>query len=136
MQLLSAGMLFSGPLLFGKNMLQKTKGEFGSLHHLNEITLHNNRLVTLDPNLFTNLPRPLLLSVNLHAHDRNQWNCSLLSWLMHEEHHNTITWRKEVPNPPVCAGNRTWSNLSSGQHGKLDSRSSCRRPQEVWPNFM
>ncbi len=94
---------------------------FHFLFYLNDIDLRGNRLTTMNPDVFSNLPRPLVLGLSQDPHtpgNTNQWNCRSLCWLKYEEHHETVTFHKLSDNSPICADNTAWSSLKCGEPGK------------------
>ncbi len=92
-------------------------GIFDPLHSIQTIYLFRNRLTTLNPEIFLNLPRhPLSISMSHGENDRNQWVCTSLCWLKHEEQHGTIKWILDT-SLPICADGREWSLLECGDKG-------------------
>ncbi len=98
-------------LLLGGNRLSIIEEEaFDYLHSIREIHLEGNRFTTLHPDIFINLPRPLLLTLShSKARHNNQWKCTSLCWLYHEERHKTITWSDQ--NFPECVENEYKYNM-------------------------
>ncbi len=85
---------------------------FAPLWSMWRMRLSNNILTTLPAYIFENKPRPF--SLDIHGEDRNQWDCSSLCWLKHEEQHGTITF---IKSKPVCAGDGDWDSLDCGDKG-------------------
>ncbi len=98
------------------------EGAFDSLYSLRFLTLVTNNLTTLSPDLFINMPRPLempgplvLLLSAVDTEDTNQWNCSSLCWLKHEEYFGTVT---DFALPRCYSTEFVWSALECGDNGK------------------
>ncbi len=88
---------------------------FDSFYFIRVIWLSNTELTYVNPNLFVNLPRhPLNFSLSSRT---DNWNCSSLCWLKHEEQHGTVVWGHSGL-PPSCALGEDWEFLQ------------CRNPGE------
>ncbi len=88
-------------------------GAFDTLSSLTYIELYGNRLTTLSPDLFLNLPRPFeLVLKNPQDTETNSWDCNALCWLNHELHHGTATSH-------ICGS--SWSPQQCGNPGELHS---------------
>lgn len=90
-----------------------SEGSFNSLYFLKFLWLSNTKLITLNPNLLVNLPRPLNLGF---SSPENQWNCSSLCWLKHEEQHGTVDLGY-VEVSLSCAQDQDWNSLQCGHPG-------------------
>ncbi len=102
-----------------------TDGAFDSLFSINTIRLFRNRLRTLSPDVFINLPRhPLELALSWELEEyTNQWDCSSLCWLKHEEHHKSVEWWYFRKSYPRCTVGGNWSSLQCGDPGGYFSAS-------------
>ncbi len=113
-----AGLTFLVKLFLDNNLLSTvTQGMFAGLYNLHELTIHSNqisvigegsfdylfslralklegnKLTSLDPNLFINLPRPLMIGLSSNGlGDSNKWNCRSLCWLRGEEFYVKMVW--------------------------------------------
>ncbi len=105
-------------------------GAFDSLYFLSEISLYYNRLRTMSPHLLTNLPRPIKLDMRIPSGQTNQWHCSSLCWLKHEEQHGTVVWR-DVESDPRCADGSQWKTMECGDPGE-NCRSFTRQHQKYY----
>ena len=76
------------------------------------IQLYGNKLTTLSPDLFINIPRPTTLWLS-----RGRWNCSSLCWLKHKEELGTLNLQLDFYFPE-CTGNVHWSALECGDPGR------------------
>ncbi len=126
------------------NITSLASGIFDPLHFIRKIYLWGNRLTTLSPDLFINLPRPLVLYLSFYQEGGNsgQWDCSSLCWLKHEEQHGTVTFQESYGSyHPRCADGGDWSSLQCGGAGELSSswckvtrtteKSSTKLPERV-----
>ncbi len=87
---------------------------FDFLYFLKHLWLHNTQLKTMSPNLFTNLPRPLSLTLSSPLY---QLSCSSMCWLKHEEQHGTVEWGFQGL-PPFCTEGKDWNSYQCGNPGK------------------
>ncbi len=99
------------------------KKEFLILLSLKNIRLHHNNFLTLNPDVFINLPRPLTLCLSLIGDGRGRegntlWNCASLCWLKHEEQHGAVT-KMTIPEwcSPICVS-ADWNTLQCGEPGE------------------
>ncbi len=99
-------------------------GAFDPLHSIKYISLFNNKLTTLHPDVFVNIPRyPLQLQLSDQITDTQDWDCSSLCWLKHEEKHQTVKFQVEEKYLPRCANGSAWSSLmclSQGEWSTID----------------
>lgn len=95
-------------------------GVFEGLWSLEKLWLHSNKMVSLDPEVLMNLPRPLQLGMSYPSNfEDNQWDCSTLCWLKNEEQHGTVTWPNEMNiMRPICSDS-PWDGLQCPQRGDL-----------------
>ncbi len=93
------------------------EGTFDLLHNIRILHLQNNRLKSISPDLFINLPRPSLTLYLGGSPGTMLWDCSSLCWLKHEEQQYNI----RVPHYPNCAGEVDWSSLKCGEPGEWES---------------
>ncbi len=96
--------------LHGNNISDFQPGTFDHLQSLDDINLHNNTLASLSPDLFINITRPLQLSLGL-----NQWNCSSLCWLKHEQQHGTV---KIEIGTLACEHGGNWTSIQCEHKGE------------------
>ncbi len=87
---------------------------FDFLYFVKLLWLHNTKLKILSPNLFTNLPRPLSLTLSSPLY---RLSYSSMCWLKHEEQHGTVEWAFRGM-PPLCAEGKDWNFLQCGVPGK------------------
>ncbi len=93
------------------------EGTFDSLVSIGHINLQQNRLTTLSPEVFRNLGRPLQLLLSpSYTEDTNQWDCSSLCWLKHEEQNGTVQWWSN--SYPRCASGADWKLLECENPGE------------------
>ncbi len=96
------------------------EGTFDSLFSVKIIALHNNRLRTISAALFIYGPRPLQLPMRAQSlrlglfSDTNQWDCSSLCWLKHEEQHSTVDFPM---GNPICVTGGAWNSLQCDDPG-------------------
>ena len=111
-----AGLCNLQEILLGQNQISHIEeGAFDSLVSLTYLHLYKNRLTTMNPDIFANVPRhPLVLHLS-STPGTNQWNCSSLCWLKHEELHGTVKWHDG--SVPTCADPVNWLLLPCGVQG-------------------
>ncbi len=89
-------------------------GAFDDLYSLVFVQLYGNRLTTLSPNLFINVPRSMTMVLSFPRY-ANQWYCSSLCWLKHEQQHGTYRG-----GDPICKYGIDWNSLQCGDNGESD----------------
>ncbi len=106
--------------IFSNIIFNIEEGSFDSLHSLRTVSLQGNRLTTLDPDLFLNLPRPLNMTLCSGPNSCNQWDCSSLCWLKHEEQHGTISFVRMNNWSLLCTAlsGVQWNSLQCGHRGR------------------
>ncbi len=118
-----SGLFYLQTLYLSDNQINTIEeGAFDSLHCLMEVWLMNNLLTTLSPDLFINtlrVKRPIRLTLSSHDAKTDDWDCSSLCWLKHENWHRTISnqFMGVVANP-LCAAGRAWESLQCGHTGE------------------
>ncbi len=103
------------------NINKIEEGAFDSLFSLTSLDIRQNRLRTLSPDLFINTPRPIVQLLMSDANDTNQWDCSSLCWMKHDEQHGTVNFRWLRFSPPKCSGDNDWASLQCGHPGESDT---------------
>ncbi len=118
------GLFYLQTLYLSDNQINTIEeGAFDSLHSLMQVWLMNNPLTTLSPDLFINTLRllnPIKLTLSSFRAKTDDWDCSSLCWLMHENWHRIISNQfVGVPKNPVCADGSAWEWLQCGYAGEI-----------------
>lgn len=111
------------PSLYNNSLSKFDPGAFRGLTSLQMLALHQNQLNTLGSNVFSDLARPLKLSMSSPTHSDNTFHCDVrLCWLKMEERAGTIAWffHANAVYKPGCADGSDWDSFSCDTTSKIN----------------
>ncbi len=116
------GLVSLAELVLEKNEIEIIKpGTIDNLQSLRRLNIAQNRVTTLDENLFDQQTRPIQLTISYSGITTDlPWQCETLCWLKEKEMSGAITWFNG-DFLPECANGLDWGRLDPSDPAQCTS---------------